>query len=80
MCNKQGVQRHGCSKIWENRRLSIEKIGKIGNFVLKNRRKINSTFVDKDSLPAPHQGYNRYHESSDSTFAGLRSTFAAKKE
>ena len=36
--------------------------------------------MDKDSLPAPHQGYNKGHESSDSMFAGLRSTFAAKKE
>ena len=42
-------------------KLRIEKIGKIGNFVLKNtrkNRKINSTFFDIDSLPAPHQGYN----------------------
>ena len=45
MCNKQGVQWHGCSKIYENRRLSIEKIGKIGNFVLKNRRKIGKSIV-----------------------------------
>ena len=33
----QGVQRHGCSKKKENRKLRIEKIGKIGKFVLKNR-------------------------------------------
>ena len=55
------------------------KIGKIGNFVLKNR-KINSTFVDKDSFPAPHQGYSKCYESSDSMFTGFGSTFAAKKE
>ena len=36
--------------------------------------------MDEDSLPAPQQGYNRGHESSDSKFAGLRSTFAAKKQ
>ena len=45
MSNKQGVQRHGCSKIYENRRLSLEKIGRIGNFVLKNRRKIAKSIV-----------------------------------
>ena len=78
----QGVQRHGCSKKEENRKLRIEKIGKIGNFALKNEeknRKIKSTFVDKDSLPAPHKGYNKGYESSDSMFTGFRSTLAAKK-
>ena len=35
----------------------LRELVKIGNFVLKNR-KINSTFLDKDRLPAPHQGYN----------------------
>ena len=49
----QGVERHGYSKKKENRKLRIEKIGKIGNFALKNR-KIKSTFVDKDSFPATH--------------------------
>ena len=42
--------------------------------------KIKSAFVDKDNLPAPHQGYNKGYESSDSMFTGFRSTFAAKKE
>ena len=59
------------------------KLGKTGNFAFKNRRKnrkIKSTFVDKDSLPAPHQGYNKGYEFSDSMFTGFRSTFAAKKE
>ena len=41
-----GVQQHGCSKKQENRKLRIEKIGKIGNFALKNR-KIKNTFVHK---------------------------------
>ena len=45
LCSKQGVQQHGCSKKWENRKLRIEKIGKIGNFVLKNRRKIGKSIV-----------------------------------
>ena len=40
----------------KNGKLRIEKIGKIGNFALKNR-KIKITFVDKDSFPAPHKGY-----------------------
>ena len=42
--------------------------------------KIKSAFVDKDNLPAPHQGYNKGYESSDSMFTGFRSTFAAIKE
>ena len=42
--------------------------------------KIKSTFVDKGSLPAPHQGYNKGYQSSDSMFTGFRSTFVAKKE
>ena len=61
-------------------KLRIEKIGKIGNFVFKNTektRKINTTFVDKDSLPAPHPGYNKGYQSSASMFAGFRSTFVA---
>ena len=38
----------------KNRKLRIEKIEKIGNFALKNRRKIGkSTFVGKDSLLHP---------------------------
>ena len=60
----QGIRvskRHRCSKKQEtDRKPRIEKIGKIGNFVSKKQektRKINSTFVNKDSLPAPHQGY-----------------------
>ena len=64
----------------KNRKLRIEKIGKIGNFVFKKKeknRKINSSFVDKDSLAAPHQGYNKGYEFSASMFAGFRSTFAA---
>ena len=59
------------------------KLGKTGNFAFKNRRKnrkIKSTFVDKDSLPAPHQGYNKGYASSASTFTGFRSTFTAQKE
>ena len=63
----------------KNRKLRIEKIGKIGNFVLKNRRKMGksiSTFVHKDSLPVPHQGYNKGYESSACTFEGFGSTFA----
>ena len=62
--------------VQKNRKLRIETIGKIRNFVLKNR-KINSTFVHKDSLPAPHQGCNKGYESSASTFVGFRSTFVA---
>ena len=45
-----------------NRKLRIQKIGKIGNFVLQNRRKkgkINSAFVDINSLPVPYEGYNK---------------------
>ena len=41
----QGVQQHGCSNKQKNRKLRIEKIGKIGNFVLKNRRKIGKSIV-----------------------------------
>ena len=41
----QGVERHGYSKKKENRKLRIEKIGKIGNFALKNRRKIGKSKV-----------------------------------
>ena len=54
----------------ENRELRVEKIRKMGE-----NRKINSTFIDKDTLPATHQGYNKGYESSASTFARLRSTF-----
>ena len=67
----------------KNRKLRIKKIGKIRNFALKNRRKIGkikSTFVDKDSFPAPHKGYNKGYEYSDSMFTGFRSTLVAKKE
>ena len=34
----------------KNRKLTIEKIGKIGNFVLKNRRKIVLLSTKTDSL------------------------------
>ena len=74
----QGVQRHGCSK-----KIGNSGLRKIGNFVLKNRRKIGKSvvgFVGKDSLPAPHQGYNKGYESSASMFAGFSSTYAAQKE
>ena len=84
----QGVQRYGCSKKQENRKLRIEKIGKIGNFALKNRRKIgkskvllstkiaslkshNRTSYYGSCFPAPHKGYNKGYESSDSTFTRL---------
>ena len=43
-----------------NKKIGNPGLRKIGNFVLKKwekNRKINSTFVDKDSLPTPHQGY-----------------------
>ena len=56
------------------------RIEKIGNFVLKKKeknRKINSAFVDKDRLPAPHQGYNENYKPSASKFAGFRSIFMA---
>jgi len=42
----------------ENRNFRIEKIGKIGNFASKHRRKIGKSIellFDKDSLPAPNQ-------------------------
>ena len=52
----------------KNRKLYIKK---------EKNRKINSTFVNKDSLLAPHQGYNRGYKSSAFTFAGFSSTFAA---
>ena len=45
----------------------------------KKQEKINSTFVDKDSLPAPHRGYNKSYESSACKFTGFRLTFAAQK-
>ena len=38
----------GCQAAWllkKNRKLRIEKIGKIGNFVFKNRRKIGKSIV-----------------------------------
>jgi len=31
----QGVQQHGCSEKWENRKFMIEKIGKRGAFFKK---------------------------------------------
>ena len=43
----------------------------------KNSKKINSTFVDKDSLPAPHRGYNKSYESSACKFTGFRLTVEA---
>ena len=44
---------------------------------MEKNRKINSTFVNKDGLPAPHQGCNKGYEFWASTFAGFRSTFVA---
>ena len=46
----------------ENRKLRIEKIEKIGNFVSKNRRKIGKSIVilsTKIALLHLHQGYNK---------------------
>ena len=85
-CGKKHLA--GCPGAWllkknrKNRKLGIEKIGKIGNFVLKRikyekNRKINSTFVDIDDHPAPHQDYNKGQESLAFTFAGFRPTFEA---
>ena len=63
-------QCHGCSK------KSVK-----GNFVLKNSRKIGKSIVLSPTpvirLLAPHRGYNKGYESSASTFARFRSTFAA---
>ena len=56
-----------------------QKNRKNSKLCIKNR-KIKSTSVDRDSFPAPHKGYNKGYESSDSMFTGFRSTFAAKKE
>ena len=76
----------GCPAAWllKNRKLRIEKIGKLGNFALKNRRKIRKLKVLLStkiySYPAPHKGYNKGYESSDSMFTGCTSTVAAKKE
>ena len=62
---------------------------KIGNSRLRNRksRKLcvkklekNSTFVNKDRLLAPHQGYNKGYKSSASRFTGFISTFTGEKE
>ena len=64
----------------ENRKLRIEKIGKIGNFVSKNRRKIGKSIVllsTKIAFLHLHQGYNKGYESSACTFEEFRSTFAA---
>ena len=65
----------------KNRKLRIEKIVKIGNFVFKNRRQIGKSIVVSSTkiagLPAPHRGYNKGYEFSASMFAGFRSTFAA---
>ena len=64
----------------ENRKLRIEKIEKIGNFVSKNRRKIGKSIVilsTKIALLHLHQGYNKGYESSACTFEEFRSTFAA---
>ena len=63
----------------ENRKLRIEKIEKIGNFVSKNRRKIGKSIVllsTKIALLHLHQGYNKGYESSVCTFEEFRSTFA----
>ena len=65
----------------KNRKLRIEKIGKKGDFVLKNRRQIVKSIVVSSTkiagLPGPHRGYNKGYEFSASMFAGFRSTFAA---
>ena len=51
----QGVQWHGCSKKLENRKLRIKKIGKIGNFVLENRRKTGkSTLISSTKIASLH--------------------------
>ena len=58
----------------------VQKNRKIGNSGLRKwekNREINGTFVDKDSLPVPRQGYNKGYESSASTFTNFRSTFKA---
>ena len=63
----------------ENRKLRIEKIEKIGNFVSKNRRKIGKSIVllsTKIALLHLHHGYNKGYESSACTFEEFRSTFA----
>ena len=58
-----------------------QKNRKIGNFVLRNRRKIGKSIVllltKTDSLH-PHQGYNKSYKTSASTFAGFKSTFTGK--
>ena len=81
-CKYRVAQCHRCSKKWENRKLRIEKIRKIGNFVLKNRRKIGKSIVLSStkivSLHPIRVVIKKGYESSASTFAGLfRSTFAA---
>ena len=65
----------------ENSKLSIEKRGKLGKFVLKRIEKsivLSSTQIY--SLPAPHLGYNKGYESLVSTFGGFRSTFTVQKK
>ena len=61
--------------VQKNRKLRIEKIGKIRNFVLKNRRKIGKSIaLSSTKIVSQHPiGY----ESSASTFVGLRSAFVA---
>ena len=51
LLKKIGKQETQDSENRKNRKLCIKKYEK--------NRKINSTFVDIDSLPAPHQGYNK---------------------
>ena len=70
LCSESKTRKHTFQELTEiSQQRSPEK-----------NRKINSTFVDKDSFPAPHQGHNKGYESLDSMFIGFRSTFAAKKE
>ena len=62
------------------RKLRIEKTGKIGNFTLKNRRKIGKSIALSLTTIAsqhPTRVINKDYESSASMFAGFRSTFVA---
>ena len=61
----------------ENRKLRIEKIGKIGNFVLKKRRKIGKSIVLLSTKIASLHPISKSYESSASKFTGFRSTSAA---
>ena len=55
---------------WDELRVSsgmvAQKNRKIGKKKWEKNKKIKSTFVDKDSYPAPHKGFNKGYESSDS--------------